>query len=110
MSIRAPIDLAEEAWGVLVADRCVGDAEYAAAARQWETVRTALDLGDAWAEAKAAIPEGHWSVIVWEDQGVRLVRAGVRRGFESEPRYSAEGPTPAAALRALAAKLRADSK
>jgi hypothetical protein len=59
-------------------------------------------LDAAWKEAAEARPTGFLSVCRWEDGVYRAVWAAVG----SSPRHSADGPTPAAALRALAATLR----
>jgi hypothetical protein len=73
-----------------------------------------LDL--AWAEAESALPADNWSVV-----GVWRYRVQGKRGPEewhatalSYPRTGGddehgEGPTPAAALRSLAARLREQS-
>ena len=70
------------------------------------------DLGRAWAEAEAALPEG-WAI----DGLYRVVaRTSLEREWEvivheddwqgAEDNHHARGATPTAALRALAAKLR----
>ena len=70
-----------------------------------ESIKAQFELGAAWAEAEAALPE-YWyirslmlshpySAPTWE-----VVAADQRRII------TAQGPIPAAALRALAAKLR----
>ena len=70
------------------------------------------ELGEAWAEAEAAVPEG-WTINGLVRDGDRwLVHASARyewaiiQGTERLWRAEIFGPTPAAALHALAAKLR----
>jgi hypothetical protein len=77
-------------------------------------------LDAAWAEAEAALPEGWWlhALDAWsfDDMAWRVeaASAGHQEPSDSWARYHAVrgpsvatyGPTPAAALRALAAKLR----
>lgn len=66
-------------------------------------------LDAAWAEAEAALPEG-WGI------GIQVPPGGYPGGYEvgasgdTEWTVQANGPTPAAALRALAAKLREQSR
>lgn len=69
----------------------------------------AVSLDSAWAEAEAALPDG------WDLSGVENASEGSGRYWtagaflpwdESAHDVIADGPTPAAALRALAAKLR----
>ena len=68
-------------------------------------------LDAAWAEAEAALPEGHYELRLSSHAGVRGVYfASVHDGTEGAMATRAgvavaEGPTPAAALRALAEKL-----
>lgn len=63
-------------------------------------------LDAAWAEAKAALPPGHTMDLTLEDHvdGGRFLAWTMRHTDSAILR--GEGPTPAAALRALAAKLR----
>ena len=71
-------------------------------------------LDAAWAEAEAALPEG-WAIVSifatssapWEWRAF----AGLTVNPESDDPFMswAEGPTPAAALRALAARLRGET-
>lgn len=67
-----------------------------------QAFRDAYELGAAWAEAEAALPEG-WDVHLWGDH---------EAGWSAQScddyglRALATGPTPAAALRALAAELK----
>jgi hypothetical protein len=71
-------------------------------------VRDADDLGAAWAEAEAALPEG-WAInLLWGT--VTAERWGANAGpWPADPRERGAfggGDTPAAALHALAAALR----
>ena len=75
---------------------------------QWNpSIISALDLGLAWAEVESALPEG------W-DFGISMKRDGLYHAsaapltstFAYRDGEWAEAPTPTAALRALAAKLR----
>lgn len=78
-----------------------------------QAFRDAYDLAAAWAEAEAALPEGWrlygvqytgdepWSLRVW-----RAWAGLVPYGEDENPYRASVGYTPAAALRALAAKLR----
>lgn len=80
----------------------------------------AIELGLAWAEAEAALPEGfvvaevtkRWydgdcGTASWKDEWQALA-GGTQDRWDGDFAYgeSATGPTPAAALRALAEKLR----
>jgi hypothetical protein len=65
-------------------------------------------LDAAWAEAEAVLPEGWMLERVWRNAGAWNARAGegpypAAIGVQQ---IGGSGPTPAAALRALAAKLR----
>jgi hypothetical protein len=70
-------------------------------------------LDAAWAEAEAALPEDWFGPLVFQegDGGSYVARAsaGGYRLYD-DPDFEAGGPTPAAALHALAAKLRELSK
>ena len=59
-------------------------------------------LDAAWAEAEAALPEGSNLALALE----QIVGGVNARAFGVNGDYETDGPTPAAALRALAAKLR----
>jgi integrase len=81
---------------------------------QIEAIRAAFSdsLDAAWAEAEAALPEG-WGLRLTKAErhatlpGEGRVFAHAKPPYGSRrPRIRGEGPTPAAALRALAAKLR----
>lgn len=64
------------------------------------------ELGAAWAEAEAALPEGAFLVLSddprYTAEATRVAKSGPGVLFHEE----AEADTPAAALRALAARLR----
>lgn len=68
----------------------------------------ALSLGAAWAEAEAALPEGWWiTALTTRGFGDKEWHVTAENAI-NQSRLSADGygPTPAAALSALAAKLR----
>ena len=68
-------------------------------------VPPAGSLDAAWAEAEAALPEGYTLTLTF--QRLRTVWAEARRGvLDDYQQFGEEADTPAAALRALAAKLR----
>ena len=76
-----------------------------------EVVPDSLDAS--WAEAEAARPEGWfigvesgWPISAEQPDGYRAVASRDQTYLFDGPSASGEGPTPAAALRALAAKLR----
>ena len=76
-----------------------------------EVVPDSLDAS--WAEAEAAQPEGWfigvesgWPISAEQPDGYRAVASRDQTYLFDGPSASGEGPTPAAALRALAAKLR----
>ena len=76
-----------------------------------DVVRDSLDAS--WAEAEAARPEGWfigvesgWPISAEQPDGYRAVASRDQAYLFDGPSASGEGPTPAAALRALAAKLR----
>jgi hypothetical protein len=68
-------------------------------------------LDAAWAEAEAVLPEG-WEIIelrngaVWHAAAFGIIPVPDMPGLITGERLEDDGPTPAAALRALAAKLR----
>ena len=67
----------------------------------------AVTLGAAWAEAEAALPEGFYiSNVRSRSPGGRWAAAATLHGSDTGANYSGFGPTPAAALQALAAKFR----
>lgn len=67
-------------------------------------VPTADDLTAAWQEAEAALPEG-WGLVLSCRDGMNDAYA-INPVMSSAWAHSATGPTPAAALRALTARLR----
>ena len=68
-------------------------------------------LDAAWKEAEAALPEG-WRVGILPqrlDDDAKMYRVVALVPEHGDPQAWADGPTPAAALRALAARLTAES-
>lgn len=65
----------------------------------WERLYPLVDLGAAWAEAEAALPEGESDLYLERHFNGYFASLGVST-------LIGEGPTPASALRALAARLR----
>jgi hypothetical protein len=66
-----------------------------------QAFRDAYELGCAWAEAEAALPEGgRIEYVEWISPGYRAAASIMGEWFYGE------GDTPAAALRALAERLR----
>jgi hypothetical protein len=63
-----------------------------------------FSLDGAWADAEAALPEG-WHLSVDTGSGKPRAHACPAR-FGADPQVNADCPTPAAALLALAARLR----
>lgn len=70
----------------------------------WEKVQAAYELGCAWAEAQAALPEG-WRLSL-EMAEIGFPYEARAEHDRNDPAYTGHAYTPAAALRALAARLR----
>lgn len=72
-----------------------------------ETCCAPDNLASAWAEAEAALPEG-WRVesLTWRYRAGWDVEVWSGPGHIARWEMSGDGPTPAAALRALAVQLR----
>lgn len=66
-------------------------------------------LGAAWTEAEAALPDEWWieSVQAWKSGPLAYRAEAVQAGDWDRPTVEGVGPTPALALVALAANLRA---
>lgn len=67
------------------------------------------ELGRAWADAEAALPEGWELELTRFGAGDYTATAAVQPTEQRSAYLSLDGPTPAAALEALAAALRARS-
>lgn len=67
---------------------------------------TADCLHCAWQAAEAALPEGWWYQLDGHAQGEHRASAGEPKWSREYQRVEATGPTPTAALQALAAELR----
>jgi hypothetical protein len=94
--------------------------EFSAAAANWlategEAALTAMELGAAWAEAEAALPKG-WELDFFRQggEGPLMYSAQAGHPYKFAEVFAGGGPnaalpTPAAALRALAAALKGDT-
>ena len=71
-----------------------------------DAVNETMTLDEAWAEAEAALPEGWRITAIVGPVAGRGEWTASAYGYVPEDRAYADGPTPVAALRALAAARR----